>query len=120
MIRTLLLLLLLLGCSRPPTFQKGRFKSVQQLQVDIETQRNRERLSTLPLLLDSGVVLTPVANEDTLAPILTFQIENWQGVSDQEYIISVLASIANLKEKEIGDIRVFMPRQKAEVVLEQL
>lgn len=122
MIRTLLLLLLLLllGCSKSPTFQKGRFRSIQQSQVDIETQLNRERLTTLPLLLDSGVVLTPVENNDTLASILSFRIEKWQGVSDQEYIISVLASASNLKENEIGDITIFMPREKAEFVLEQL
>lgn len=113
------LLALLTSCSHTPTFQSGRYESTKKTSVDLAIQLNREQVITLPLTLDSGVVLTPLAG-DTSTPIIPFQIESWQGTLDQEELIAHVASRLDLPTRTMGDLEIFIPRTQAITILRQL
>ncbi len=52
------------SCSKNRSFQQGEFVSIATQAVDLSLQISRDRIAVYPLILDSGVTLLGVNNEE--------------------------------------------------------
>lgn len=117
--RLLLIPLFLISCTKTPSFTEGRYESKQSALIEINARVSRDRTLSVPIPIDSGVVFVAYNNCDTSDRIVSFGVESWRGVVDQEDLIAKVMTLAGV-ESVLSDIVVTMPRRKAEQILREL
>jgi hypothetical protein len=114
-----IILLLLISCSSVPTFEMGEFVVADSMRVDLTVQVARDREISLPILLESGVVLEP-NNCDSSDAVIRFFLRSWKGSRDEENILKQLGRIIEYRDIQLSDPVISMPRSEAELLLRKL
>lgn len=97
---------------------EGRYESRLSDLVEVNARISRDKTLSVPLQIDSGVVLVARHN-DTTGRVVSFGLESWRGVADQEDLIKkVMGRIGS--KSVLSDIVITMPRVKAEEILREL
>lgn len=118
--RLLLILLLMISCTKTPSFTEGRYESKLVEPVELNARISRDKTVSIPLTIDSGVVLIAHDNSDTTARVVSFLLHSWRGIVDQEDLVNEVKKNVGMSSKHLSDIVISMPRVKAEKILKEL